>query len=78
MKFEATLRVSAPFSPNQSIINKFEMRGLASVKDIGTFMLSTIPKDHQQIAEEEEVPKNELQGTSNVEGTQLPGPKFVE
>lgn len=42
VKFDATLRDAAPFSPNQSILNKFELRQLASIKDVGEFVMSTL------------------------------------
>ena len=41
MKFNATLRESAPFSPDESIKRKFELRGIASIKDISEYMLGT-------------------------------------
>ena len=61
MKFDATLRKSAPFSPSASLLNKFELRGIASIKDVGEYMLSTIGKNNAP-DDETDVAKNELSG----------------
>ena len=61
MKFDATLRKSAPFSPSSSLLNKFELRGIASIKDVGEYMLSTIGKNNGS-DDETDVAKNELSG----------------
>lgn len=81
MKFEATLRVSAPLSPNESLLHKFELRGIASIKDVGEFMLSTIGKQQKREQDDEECVRNELQGgrdNSNQSAVEklLPGQRF--